>query len=69
MRGFGEVMQWMEGVERCELEGSGVGAVRSITMAGGFQIRERLKLDDAARSFRLLDRRAFPGADARLPRP
>jgi hypothetical protein len=52
MRGFGDVMSWMQGLERCELEGSGVGAVRTITMAGGFQIQERLEsFDDAQRSF------------------
>ena len=52
MRGFGDVMQWMEGLERCELEGSGVGAVRTVTMRGGFQVQERLEsFDDAARSF------------------
>lgn len=52
MRGFGDVKEWMEGLERCELEGSGVGAVRTITMTGGFQIQERLEsFDDASRSF------------------
>lgn len=52
MRGFGDVMQWMEGLESCELEGAGVGAVRTITMPGGLRIQERLEsFDDAARRF------------------
>ena len=52
MRGFGDVMQWMEGLERCELEGSGIGAVRTITMPGGLRIQERLEsFDDVGRRF------------------
>ena len=50
MRGFGDVMQWMEGLESCELEGSGIGAVRTIT--GGLKIQERLEaFDDVGRRF------------------
>jgi carbon monoxide dehydrogenase subunit G len=52
MRGFGDVAQWMQGLESCELSGSGVGAVRTLTMPGGLRIQERLEaFDDAGRSF------------------
>ncbi|WP_439816813.1 SRPBCC family protein [Zavarzinia sp. CC-PAN008] len=40
------------GVEAFKLEGSGVGAVRTITLTGGAAIQERLEAhDDAKRSF------------------
>lgn len=49
-RDFGGVDRYARGVERCELEGSGIGAVRTVVMAGGLQLRERLEsLDDVAR--------------------
>jgi carbon monoxide dehydrogenase subunit G len=38
---------WMPGVERCELEGEGVGAVRAVAM-GPMTIKERLERLDAA---------------------
>ena len=52
MRGFGDLMQWMQGLESCELAGSGVGAVRTVTLPGGLRLQERLEaFDDAGRSF------------------
>lgn len=36
---------WMPGVEKCEVQGEGVGAVRSIDM-GAMQIKERLESFD-----------------------
>jgi hypothetical protein len=52
MRGFGDLMQWMQGLESCELAGSGVGAVRTVTLSGGLRLQERLEaFDDAGRSF------------------
>ena len=47
---FGGIGEWAPGVEKCELEGAGVGSVRRISM-GGMKIAERLeKLDEAGRS-------------------
>jgi hypothetical protein len=52
MRGFGDLMQWMQGLESCQLAGSGVGAVRTVTLSGGLRLQERLEaFDDAGRSF------------------
>ena len=49
IREFGS-LDWMPGVESCELEGEGIGSVRKITM-GGNVVSERLEtLDDDART-------------------
>ncbi len=49
-RDFGGVARFNEGLERCELDGEGIGAVRTLTLPGGVTLRERLEaLDDAAR--------------------
>ncbi|MCH2173747.1 SRPBCC family protein [Myxococcota bacterium] len=46
---FGGLDVWAPGIEKCELEGKGVGAVRRISM-GGMEIAERMEnLDDANR--------------------
>jgi hypothetical protein len=51
LRDFGGNARWSPSVTSCEVEGSGVGAVRTIR-AGGAVIRERLEsFDDARRSF------------------
>ncbi len=44
---FGGLMRWSPGLTGCELEGSGVGAVRTLHM-GDMVIRERLEECDAA---------------------
>ena len=44
---FGGIADWMPGVEKCEVEGEGVGALRSISM-GPMTIAERLVTYDAA---------------------
>ena len=50
VRDFGGVKRWSPSVASCELEGSGLGAVRTIKM-GEMIIRERLeKLDEGART-------------------
>ncbi len=52
VRDFGGIAAWMPGLESCELEGSGVGAVRTVRM-GPVEIRERLEeLDEVARRLR-----------------
>ena len=49
LREFGG-LDWMPGVESCEVEGEGIGAIRNITM-GGNVVTERLEaFDDEARS-------------------
>ena len=51
LRDFGGLARWSPSVTSCEVEGSGVGAVRTIR-AGAAVIRERLEsFDDARRSF------------------
>ena len=52
-RDFGGVKRFTPEIEQCTLEGEGMGAVRTITMPGGFQLQERLEaLDEAARTLR-----------------
>ncbi len=50
---FGGVLAW-SGPElaSCEVEGQGVGAIRTLGMQGGFQVREKLEAHDPTeRSF------------------
>ena len=50
VRDFGGVKRWSPDIASCELEGHGIGAVRTIKM-GSMMIRERLeKLDENART-------------------
>ncbi|UCE84845.1 MAG: SRPBCC family protein [Deltaproteobacteria bacterium] len=52
IREFGAVDRWAAGVESCSVEGEGVGAVRTLGMAGGLSLQEKLEsFDDAGRSF------------------
>ena len=44
---FGGLTDWMPGVESCEVEGEGLGAVRSVVL-GPMTIKERLESFDAA---------------------
>ncbi len=51
LRDFGGIGSWSPSVTSCDVEGSGVGAVRTIRV-GQAVIRERLEsFDDAQRSF------------------
>ena len=51
IRDFGGIDQLVEGIVECSVEGSGVGAVRTLAFADGGEIQERLEsLDDAART-------------------
>jgi hypothetical protein len=48
---FGGIGVWGPGIASCKLEGSGVGAVRSIEMPGGVVMKERLEsLSDSDRT-------------------
>lgn len=50
-RDFGGVARFSPALESCTVEGEGVGAVRTIRMPGGLEIRERLEaFDDEGRS-------------------
>ena len=47
---FGGVARYTPGIESCQVEGSGVGAVRTLGLPGGLELQERLEsLDGAAR--------------------
>jgi carbon monoxide dehydrogenase subunit G len=49
---FVRIDRFMPGLEKVEADGTGIGAVRTITVTGGNQIRERLEsFDPQARSF------------------
>lgn len=52
LRDFGDLRAWAPGDPEVTLEGSGVGAVRSVSMGGGMVVRERLTaFDEAGHSF------------------
>jgi hypothetical protein len=40
---FGGVAKWSGSITSCEVEGQGVGAVRTLGMPGGLTLRERLE--------------------------
>lgn len=51
VRDFGGVRNWNEAIDGCEVEGSGVGSIRTLRM-GSIEIQERLEhTDDQGRSF------------------
>ena len=50
LRDFGGVTRYSAGIESCTVEGSGVGAVRTIRLPGGMELQERLEaFDDCGR--------------------
>ena len=52
VRDFGGVMKWSSAIESCEVQGEGIGAVRTLALPGGAAIRERLeRFEDEGRSF------------------
>ena len=53
VRDFGGIRKWVgDMVQGLELEGEGVGAIRTISLPGNLQLQEQLKAhDDDARSF------------------
>ena len=65
IHGFGDLQSWLPGVTACQVEGEGVGAVRTVTVADGSQVREELVAFDTTRrqfSYRILK---GPGVDQR----
>lgn len=51
VREFGGIKKWNDGIDSVEVDGEGVGAVRTIKM-GGIEIQERLEhIDETGRSF------------------
>ncbi len=53
LRDFGGIQKWSGGgIESCSVEGEGIGAVRTIGIAGGASLQERLEaFDDERRTF------------------
>ena len=52
IRDFGDLLKWAAGIESCEVDGAGIGAVRTLGIPGGGSVVERLEaFDDQARSF------------------
>jgi carbon monoxide dehydrogenase subunit G len=50
LRDFGGVTRYSAGIESCEVDGEGVGAVRTLGLPGGISLQERLEaFDDAGR--------------------
>lgn len=50
VRDFGGVQRYAAGIEKCSVEGHGLGAVRTLGLPGGLSLQERLEaLDDAGR--------------------
>lgn len=50
LRDFGGVQRFSPAIEKCTVEGEGIGAVRTLTMPGGLSIQERLEaFDDTGR--------------------
>lgn len=49
---FAGITRYMAGLEKVEVQGSGIGAVRTVSVAGGNKLQERLEaFDPGARSF------------------
>lgn len=52
IRDFTDIRSWLPGVTACEMQGEGVGAIRTLTVMDGSQVREKLEaLDEDRRSF------------------
>jgi len=50
LRDFGGIERYTAGFEKVEVDGQGIGAVRTITLPGGAALQERLEaFDDAGR--------------------
>lgn len=51
VKDFGGLQRWMDAINSCEVEGEGVGAVRTLGLQGA-SLRERLEAyDEATRTF------------------
>jgi len=64
---FGGVERWIAGADTCALDGEGVGAVRTIGLAGR-SVRERLDRLDPARhsvTYSILPPHSLPASDVR----
>lgn len=49
--GFNDLADWVPIVERSEVDGSGIGSVRTLTLADGGTVKERLDSYDDGRSY------------------
>lgn len=53
VRDFGGIQRFAPNIESVNVQGEGVGAVRTLTLPGGVSLQERLEgCDDASRTFR-----------------
>ena len=62
---FGGIAGWVQGVVACDVNGDGVGAIRTVTMTGR-QVRERLADRDPARcviAYQILPPHSLPVSD------
>lgn len=65
IRGFGDLASWLPGVTACEVEGDGIGAIRTVSVGDGAPVQERLDAyDENQRQFSYSIVSA-PGLDAR----
>lgn len=63
LRDFGGIDRIAQGIEGCEVEGEGVGAVRTLSLAGGLRLQERLEaFDDPGRtlSYAIIGKHPLP---------
>lgn len=62
LQGFGGIKAWLPTIDSCEVEGEGIGAVRTV-VSGGNPVKERLEVYDPDKhtvSYRLLDPTGLP---------
>jgi carbon monoxide dehydrogenase subunit G len=62
LQGFGGIKTWMPTIDSCEVEGEGIGAVRTV-MTGGNPVKEKLEIYDTKThtvSYRLMDTIGLP---------
>ena len=53
VRDFGGILKWSSAIKSCDVEGEGIGAVRTLGLGGGQAIRERLEgFEEDDRTFR-----------------
>ena len=69
IKGFGEIAKWAgAGIQSCEVEGEGVGAVRTLGLPGGGSLQERLEAyDETGRtlSYSIIGENPLPLTDYR----
>jgi len=62
LQGFGAIKGWMPTIDSCDVEGEGIGAIRTVLL-GGQTFKERLEIYDPEKhtvSYRLLEAAGLP---------